>query len=56
MKGKCINLAKFYIGNTVPNVLTDVAFLCLPLPYVWKLQISASQKVLVLGAFIFGGL
>ena len=40
----------------VPNVIVDLFLLVLPLPYIWKLQIKTSQKVLVAGAFIMGGL
>lgn len=51
-----VNVNNFFIGNAVPNILTDWALLTLPLPYVWKLQRSASQKLALTGVFIMGGL
>ena len=56
IQGKCIDLVKFYIGNTIPNVLTDIALLLLPLPFVWRLHVATPQKIVVAGAFIIGGL
>ncbi|XRM45278.1 hypothetical protein ABZX51_008378 [Aspergillus tubingensis] len=50
-----VNVNNFFIGNAVPNILTDWALLTLPLPYVWKLQRSASQKLALTGVFIMGG-
>lgn len=28
-----VNVQKFFFGNSVPNIVTDFAILCLPLPY-----------------------
>ncbi|RAL08854.1 putative integral membrane protein [Aspergillus homomorphus CBS 101889] len=50
-----VNVNNFFIGNAVPNILTDWALLTLPLPYIWKLQRSASQKLALTGVFVMGG-
>lgn len=52
----CIDQIKFYYGNSVSNVLTDVAILCLPMPMIWRLNLSKAKKWAVTGAFLAGGL
>ena len=56
IQGGCIDLVRFYIGIMIPNVITDLALLMLPIPYIWRLHVTISQKALVAGAFIMGGL
>ncbi|KAJ5153865.1 uncharacterized protein N7500_009304 [Penicillium coprophilum] len=56
VKAHCgVNITDFFIGNAVPNIITDWALLILPLPYVWKIQRNAPQKVALCGAFAVGG-
>ncbi|KAK4869229.1 hypothetical protein LT330_006229 [Penicillium expansum] len=56
VKAHCgVNINDFFIGNAVPNIITDWAMLILPLPYVWKIQRSTTQKVALCGAFAMGG-
>lgn len=38
------------------NILTDLAILALPLPWLWNLQMSKSRKFTVLAIFLLGGL
>ena len=56
VKGRCIDIHKFFIGIAVPNVITDIALLTMPLPYMWRLQISIYKKLAVISVFILGGL
>ncbi|KAH6717156.1 hypothetical protein BKA61DRAFT_718958 [Leptodontidium sp. MPI-SDFR-AT-0119] len=42
--GHCINLKGSFIGNAVPNILTDVAILGLPMPHVWSLHTTLIQR------------
>ncbi|KAM0149173.1 hypothetical protein ACHAPG_009571 [Botrytis cinerea] len=49
-------IAVFLIGISVPNILTDVALLLLPIPYVLRLNTAWSQKRLLMGTFMLGGL
>jgi hypothetical protein len=51
-----VNINDFFIGNAVPNIITDWALLILPLPYVWKIQRNTPQKIALCGAFAVGGL
>jgi len=54
---KCkVNVYAFFIGNAVPNIITDWALLILPIPYVWRLQKSRVQKIALCGIFLLGGL
>jgi hypothetical protein len=46
----------FLWSISIPNIMTDVALLLLPVPYVMKLSTSWSQKRLILGTFFLGGL
>ena len=56
MHSACIDSTKFYIGNAIPNIVTDVAILLLPMRKIWNLQMSAKRKVAVSGMFLMGGL
>ena len=47
---------KFFLGNAIPNILTDVFLMALPLPYIWRLNRPTSQKVALGGIFVLGGL
>ncbi|KAH7066512.1 hypothetical protein FB567DRAFT_634945 [Paraphoma chrysanthemicola] len=52
---KCVELAPFFFGTSIPNILADVFLLVLPMPYVWRLKITLAQKFVVLGFFLLGG-
>ncbi|KAI0012435.1 hypothetical protein F4779DRAFT_65689 [Xylariaceae sp. FL0662B] len=54
--GTRINLEYFFIGNSIPNILTDLAIICLPVYEVRKLQINKSEKVGLVIVFLLGGL
>ena len=43
-----------YLGASIPNVITDVLLLVLPLPYVWNLQAPVSQRAILAGMFLLG--
>lgn len=53
--GHCINTNKSYAFFSIPNLLSDVAILLLPLLPLWKLQIPRSTKLGLLVTFILGG-
>lgn len=52
----CINTDQFYNGNAIPNIITDVLILALPVREVLRLQIHRPQKTAILGMFMMGGL
>jgi len=53
---KCVDPAHFYIAVAVPNILTDIIMLCLPLRMVWGLQMSQAQKIQVSLTLLTGAL
>ena len=44
-KGKCINLEAVILAINPPHIASDIVLLILPLPTVWKLQMSIGRKV-----------
>jgi hypothetical protein len=52
----CINQTKFYYGNSISNILTDVGILALPMPLIWQLKMSRRKKIAVTGILLMGGL
>ena len=54
---KCtVNVTYFFYGQSIPNILTDVALLVLPIRFVWRLQARRYQKILLVGTLMTGGL
>ncbi|KAK4150068.1 hypothetical protein C8A00DRAFT_37347 [Chaetomidium leptoderma] len=54
-EGTCINANVFYIStNGVPNIVTDVMILVLPMWEVYKLHVSRSQKIAIACSFLLG--
>ena len=52
----CIDKEAFFIYSSLPNIITDVVMLALPMPVVWKLHTSARMKVGLTATFIVGSL
>ena len=52
----CIAQTKFYYGNAIANLLTDVIILCLPLPLIWRLNMTTHKKTALSGVFLLRGL
>jgi hypothetical protein len=55
-RGHCINKNPYFLGNAIPNIITDVMILFLPVHQLWGLQIKLPQKIAVLGIFMLGSL
>ncbi|KAL9118458.1 MAG: hypothetical protein Q9187_004996, partial [Circinaria calcarea] len=55
VSGHCINYGHFVLLIGILNILSDVAILSLPLPVLWRLQISRNQKWVLSGIFLLGG-
>ncbi|KAI1802107.1 hypothetical protein F4811DRAFT_531142, partial [Daldinia bambusicola] len=54
IEGYCIRSYKFILGLMVPNIVTDVATLCLPIYEIINLQLTPSQRIKLCGIFLFG--
>lgn len=52
--GHCISSYTFFFANGFPNVVTDVAIICLPIYEIWNLQLPHSQRVALASVFSFG--
>ncbi|RAL15812.1 putative integral membrane protein Pth11-like [Aspergillus homomorphus CBS 101889] len=52
--GRCLDAASFYYGQQIPNIVTDVVILLMPLKSVWALPISKTQRALLSGVFLVG--
>lgn len=54
--GQCINLKGSFIGNAVPNIITDIAILIMPVKQVWALHTAPAQKISLICTFGLGSL
>ena len=54
--GHCVSKYKYFLGTAIPEVVTDFVILAMPLPYVWKLQMTLKRKLLLSIVFVLGGL
>lgn len=52
----CMNYPALIISTGVVNTVTDIIMLSLPMPLLWKLQLSTTKKKLITGLFLMGGL
>jgi hypothetical protein len=52
--GKCFNVQFFANSSSVPNIVTDLAVLLLPLRTVWCLKISIGRRIGLLFIFLIG--
>lgn len=52
--GHCFDVHLFYRMVNVPNIVTDIAMLILPMPMVWKLHTSKPRKVGLTICFLAG--
>lgn len=55
-KAKCINKESFFIWTSIPNIVTDVVMLVLPLPIVWNLHNTRRIKAALTFTFLVGSL
>jgi hypothetical protein len=53
---KCIDKEAFFVWTSLPNIITDVIMLVLPLPIVWGLNNTKRIKVALTFTFIVGSL
>lgn len=56
MPGQCIDLKGSFIGNAVPNIVTDIAILIMPVKQVWALHTAPAQKISLICTFGLGSL
>lgn len=54
--GHCVNKEWLFLGNSIPNILTDIAILCLPMYEVYHLRLDRGKKIGLVFVFLLGGL
>lgn len=54
--GRCIDIILVFILLGALNAATDAAILVLPLPELWKLNMTPKRKYQIVGIFLTGGL
>ncbi|KAI1483197.1 hypothetical protein F4774DRAFT_213840 [Daldinia eschscholtzii] len=54
IKGQCISFYKFMLGIMIPNTITDVAILCLPVYEIMNLRLTACQRITLSAVFLLG--
>ncbi|KAM0285103.1 hypothetical protein ACHAO9_008934 [Fusarium lateritium] len=54
--GVCLDKNRFFIGNSIPNIVMDAMIIGLPVFEVSKVQVPRSQKIAIAGIFLLGGL
>ncbi|KAM0338677.1 hypothetical protein ACHAPU_011234 [Fusarium lateritium] len=54
--GQCLDKNRFFIGNSIPNIVMDAMIIGLPVFEVSKVQVPRSQKIAIAGIFLLGGL
>ena len=54
--GSCIDMVAFFRYSIIPDIITDVTMLILPLPIVWNLHASITQRVGLTVTFLTGSM
>lgn len=54
--GRCVNTRDFFMYGSLPNILTDIALLILPIPLVWSLHTTTNVKVGLTCTFLTGSM
>ncbi|KAI1329842.1 hypothetical protein F5Y16DRAFT_396950 [Xylariaceae sp. FL0255] len=55
-KTHCFNKEALFVWASLPNIITDLVLLSIPLPIVWRLHTTAKLKVALSVTFVIGGL
>lgn len=53
---KCQDIRASALGTGIANMILDIMFLIIPLPMIWKLQVTRRVKVSLTGIFLLGAL
>lgn len=52
--GQCLDIKTLFIGNAIPNIVTDAVMVALPIYPVMQLRLPLSQRIAVVGIFLLG--
>ncbi|KAF2708705.1 hypothetical protein K504DRAFT_381201, partial [Pleomassaria siparia CBS 279.74] len=51
---ECVPVKTLYLGGAIPNVITDIIMVIMPIPYVWRLHAPLGQRIILAGMFMLG--
>jgi hypothetical protein len=54
--GTCIHLRSMYLGNALPNILTDVVIMAMAVTQLWKMKIAGFPRIELYVVFALGSL
>ena len=54
--GRCLDMSAVYLGSAIPNVLTDLFIIVLPLPLISRLQMTRAQRFGLYVSFLMAGM
>lgn len=52
--GHCFSQWAWFLATAIPSTLIDLCILLMPLPMLWRLQVSKTRKVMIIGVFLCG--
>lgn len=53
--GSCIDVVSLFLSSAPVDILTDIAIIMLPLPFLTSLRIEVGEKVVLVAMFLLGG-
>ena len=56
IKGSCLNPNAFFNSGLALNLLNDICIIVLPIPVIWRIQITRAEKIGLSSTFLLGGL
>lgn len=54
--GSCVDTTLFYLLAGIINMVIDILILLIPVPCILRLQVKRSDKIMLFGIFMIGGL
>lgn len=54
LPGSCMNRRTSLIANAIPNIITDIAILLVPVVAVWRIRASTVERLSLIGLFTLG--
>jgi hypothetical protein len=50
----CVNLVDLELAFAITDAMTDLVVILMPIPMLWKLQLSVSRRIALTGIFLLG--
>ncbi len=54
LPGRCLNVYALILGTVITTIVLDLAVFLLPIPILFRLQMSISRKLALCGVFMMG--